>query len=290
MGNKRVHINECQYGLMLEYYGIPNNIDNLVDYIINEVNSKWVNGNYDSFIVPFDGLPLGYLEVCATSMNLRASYGIPKDSNKACMIFINPDRVLNSNDNGSTFHATLVHELTHMIEDVGRRRNDIGGLGDEMTRVGHMKAFDNVIRYGILRDDNKSYSVIEKAVNMVIYLGVGFERNARNAAMFTKLRDLPSGSIRSYDDGIKFLRSTTEYSRYERSIASAWYLINLTDDNDKKCALRAVRQCSDYKFKTWVSFRRWLKQFIRRYEGKMNSIIPKMINDVINDNNGMENH
>lgn len=34
MGNKKVHINECQYGLMLEYYGIPNNI---IPKMINDV-------------------------------------------------------------------------------------------------------------------------------------------------------------------------------------------------------------------------------------------------------------
>ena len=284
--NRKVYINEGQCKLIMEYYGLPNNIDDVVDFIIGKVNQMWGNGNYDSFTIPFNGLPFGYLEVRPTTMNLRASYVIPPIYfNKPCVILINPDRVLNGeNEEGYTFHATLVHELTHMIEDIGRRGSSENGLGDEMTRIGHMKAFDNVIKNGVLRDDNKSYGSIEKAVNRVIYHGVGFERNARNAAMFTKLKDLPAGSIRSYDDAIRFLRSTGEYSRYERSVACAWFLVNLTDEADQMRALYAVRQCSDYRFKNWNSFRKWLKQFIRRYENKMNTIIPKMINHVINGN------
>lgn len=269
--------------LIMEYYGIPNGIDRIVGIITSDVNTRWhIGGDNMPFPVTFKGVPLGYIIVCPTNENLRASYAIPNNLNKPCVIFINPDNVLGDNDNGNTFHATLVHELTHMIEDIGRRKSSEYGLGSEMLRTGHMKAFDNVIRNGMLKDDNKSYSSIEKAVNRVIYYGIGFERNARNAGMFTKLMDLPIGTIKTYEDGIKFLRSTIEYQRYERSIASAWYLVNLSDDNDKANALYAVSKCSDYKFRNWNHFHKWLMQYIRKYENKMNNVIPKVINHVIN--------
>ena len=282
--NRKIYVSEGQCRLIREYYGLPNNIDSFANYVMDEIRRRWSDSwEYETFNIPYDGLPLGYLEVRPTSMNLRACYGMPPvSSGKPCVLFINPE-ILFSNKKDATFHATLVHELTHMIEDVGRRGSSEGGLGDELSRVGYSKTFDNVIGKDMLSDKNKSnYTSIEKAVNRVLFYGVGFERNARNAAMFTKLRDLPAGSIRTYNDAIKFLRSTVEYSRYERAVASAWYLVNLSDVVDQMCALYVVRECSDYRFRNWNHFRKWLKQFINRYENKMRTIIPKMINHVIN--------
>lgn len=285
--NKKVYVSEGQCRLIREYYGLPNNIDKLVDYIIGEIKRRWSDGRNDSFVVPCDGLPYGLLDVHATNSNVRACYAMPsKTQNLPCALLIWPG-VLSGEDGEDgghdTLHSTMVHELTHMIEDVGRRRSNEEGLGAELERIGYPKSFNNVINNRMFSKANKgNYSSIERAVNKVIYYGVGFERNARNAAMFTKLRDLPAGSIRTYKDAIEFLRSTKEYIRYESTLASAWYLVNLTDENDKVEALRVVGECSDYKFRNWNHFRKWLKQFINRYENKMDTIIPKMINHVIN--------
>ena len=281
---RKVYISEGQCHLLREYYGIPNGIDDLVDEIMGEVKSRWANGEYYAFTLPMDGLPLGCISICPTDMNVRACYAMPPvDMWKPCILFIRPEIVFDDSDDDATLHATMVHELTHMFEDIGRRRSDKNGLGGELERIGYPKVFDNVIRDRMFSKENKNkYTAIERAVNKVMFYGVGFERNARNAAMFTKLKDLPVGRIKTYDDAIKFLRSTTEYGRYESAIASAWYLVNLTDVNDKVKALNAVSQCSDYVFKNWNMFYKWLKRFIKRYENKMNNIIPKMINYVIN--------
>jgi hypothetical protein len=281
---KKIYINEGQCKLLVEYYGIPNGIDSLADKIIGEVKYRWHNGSYDDFSISVNGLPLGYLLIRPTMMNVRACYAMPPaDMNKPCILFIYPEIIFNDSDDDATFHATMVHELTHMFEDIGRRRSSKNGLGGELTRIGYPKVFNNVIRDKMFSKENEDkYTAIERAVNKVMFYGVGFERNARNAAMFTKLKDLPIGRIKTYDDAIKFLRSTTEYGRYESAIASAWYLVNLTDVNDKLKALNVVSQCSDYVFKNWNMFYKWLKRFIKRYENKMNNIIPKMINYVIN--------
>lgn len=281
---RKVYISEGQCHLLREYYGIPNGIDDLVDEIIGEVKSRWANGEYDAFTLPIDGLPLGYISIRPTTMNVRACYAMPPaDMNKSCILFIYPDIIFDDSDGDATLHATMVHELTHMFEDIGRRRSDKNGLGGELTRIGYPKVFDNVIMDRMLAKENEgNYSSVERAVNRVIFYGTGFERNARNAAMFTKLKDLPPGRIKTYDDAIRFLRSTTEFNRYERSVASAWFLVNLTDAKKQAEALSAVSQCSDYKFRNWNDFRKWLKGFIRRYEDKMKRVIPKMINHVIN--------
>ena len=93
---------------------------------------------------------------------------------------------------------------------------------------------------------------------------------------------MTSWIVVTYDDAIRFLRSTTEFNRYERSVASAWFLVNLTDAKKQAEALSVVSQCSNYKFRNWNDFRKWLKGFISRYEDKMKRVIPKMINHVIN--------
>ena len=273
--------------LIREYYGRPNGIDALADQLSDEIRVRWQNnekGEYTPFTIDYDGLPLGYLLIRPTNLNVRAVYAVPPSHlNRPCELRINPNNFLGDERDGRTIHATLVHELTHMFEDIGRRRTDIEGFGGEIERTGHMRAFNNVIKNGVLKDDNKDEdSAVERAVARVIYYGVGFERNARNAAMFTKLMDLPAGTIRSYKDAINFLRSTVEYQHYERSVACAWYLVNLTDEDKKAEALSYVSNYSYYRFKNWNDFRKWLKQFIRRYEDKMHTVIPKMINHVIN--------
>lgn len=282
--NKKVYIREGQCRLLREYYGLPNGIDSLVDKIMGEVKSRWANGMYDEFTIPVNGLPLGYIEIRPTTMSVRACYAMPPSGRyRPCILFIRPEIVFDDSDEDATFHATIVHELTHMIEDIGRRKSEDDGLGGEIEKIGYPKAFDNVIRDRMFDEKNKDkYSAVVRAVNRVIFYGVGFERNARNAAMFTKLKDLPAGRIKTYDDAIRFLRSTTEFERYERSVASAWFLINLTNAEKQQEALIAVERCSNYKFKNWNHFRKWLKQFIRRYEDKMKRVIPKMINHVIN--------
>ena len=279
--------------LIREYYGRPNGIDAFADQLSDEIRVRWQNnekGEYTPFTIDCDGLPYGYLIIRPTKLNLRAAYAVPPSYlNKPCELHINPDIFLGyeGESDDSTIHATLVHELTHMFEDIGRRRTDIEGFGGEIERTGHMRAFNSVIKNGVLKKDNKNeHSQVERAVARVIYYGVGFERNARNAAMFTKLMDLPAGTIKSYEDAIKFLRSTVEYQHYERSVACAWYLVNLTDDDKKAEALSYISYYSYYRFKNWNDFRKWLKQFIRRYEDKMNNVIPKMINHVINKNGG----
>ena len=281
---RKVYISEGQCRLLREYYGLPNDIDSLVDKIMGEVRYRWANGEYDSFTLPIDGLPLGYISIRPTTMNVRACYAMPPaDMWKPCILFIRPEIVFDDSDEDATLHATMVHELTHMFEDIGRRRSNEDGLGAELERLGYPKTFDNVIRDRMFAKENEgNYSGVERAVNRVMFYGAGFERNARNAAMFTKLKDLPPGRIKTYDDAIKFLRSTTEFNRYERSVASAWFLVNLTDAKKQVEALSVVSQCSNYKFKNWNDFRKWLKGFIRRYEDKMKRVIPKMINHVIN--------
>ena len=270
--------------LLREYYGIPNGIESFVDKIMSEVKSRWADGEYDSFTLPMDGLPLGYISIRPTTMNVRACYAMPPSSRyRPCILFIRPEIVFDDSDEDATLHATMVHELTHMFEDIGRRRSNEDGLGAELERLGYPKTFDNVITYRMFDKENEdNYSDVERAVNRVMFYGAGFERNARNAAMFTKLKDLPPGRIKTYDDAIKFLRSTTEFNRYERSVASAWFLVNLTDAKKQAEALSVVSQCSNYKFRNWNGFRKWLKGFIRRYEDKMKRVIPKMINHVIN--------
>lgn len=264
--------------LLREYYGIPNGIESFADDIVDIVRKKWGSGIYNEFYLPFDGVPYGYIVIRPTDMNVRAYYAAP--DNGCCALYINPKIVLGKNDDADvSFHATVVHELTHMIEDMGRRKNG-GSLGDEANKIS--KAFKNVIVNDMVNGNKYKYTAIERAVNKVIYYGVAFERNARNAAIFTKLKDLPPGSIRTYDDAIRFLRSTTEFITYERSVASAWFLVNLDNEVDKEDALYAVSKCSDYKFKNWNHFRKWLKGFINRYEDKMKRVIPKMINHVIN--------
>ena len=278
--------------LIREYYGRPNGFDALADQLSDEIRVRWQDnekGEYTPFTIDCNGLPLGYLLIRPTNLNVRAAYAVPPSYlNKPCELLINPNNFLGDESDGRTIHATLVHELTHMFEDIGRRRTDIEGFGGEIERTGHMRAFNNVIKNGVLKDDNKDeHSAVERAVARVIYYGVGFERNARNAAMFTKLMDLPAGTIKSYKDAINFLRSTVEYQHYERSVACAWYLVNLTDENDKAEALSYVSNYSYYHFKNWNDFRKWLKGFIRRYENKMNTVIPKMINYVINKGNNI---
>jgi len=282
--NKKVYIREGQCRLLREYYGLPNGIDSLVDKIMSEVKSRWANGMYDEFTLPVNGLPLGYISIRPTTMSVRACYAMPPSGRyRPCILFIRPEIVFDDSDEDATFHATIVHELTHMIEDIGRRKSEDDGLGGEIEKIGYPKAFDNVIRDRMFDEKNKDkYSAVVRAVNRVIFYGVGFERNARNAAMFTKLKDLPAGRIKTYDDAIRFLRSTTEFERYERAVASAWFLVNLTNAEKQQEALIAVERCSNYKFKNWNHFRKWLKQFIRRYEDKMKRVIPKMINHVIN--------
>lgn len=276
--------------LIREYYGRPNGIDALADQLSDEIRVRWQNnenGGYMPFTISCNGLPFGYLYVRPTNLEVRAAYAVPPSyMNRPCELHINP-KYFFDNVNDSTIHATLVHELTHMFEDIGRRRTDIEGFGGEIERTGHMRAFNNVIKNGVLDKENKNnHSEVERAIAAVIYYGVGFERNARNAAMFTKLMDLPAGTIKTYDDAIKFLRSTIEYKRYEKTVAYARYLVNLTNETDKAEALSLVSNYSYYRFKNWNDFRKWLKGFIRRYEDKMNSVIPKMINHVINKNGG----
>lgn len=183
-------------------------------------------------------------------------------------------------------YASLVHELTHMYEDVKRYTKGFGGMQGEMNRIGHDLAYEKVITQGATLRDNTKYTPVQKAAYKVVYYFTSFEKNARNAAMYAKLKDAYSkGMIKNYKEALKFIQSTTEYQRYENTIASAYHLLSLKEERKQLQVLRAAFIASNHNIMTWKPFRKWLKNNIVRYERKMNEIVPKMISYVMNQNN-----
>ena len=282
--SKRIHINECQQRLIMEYYGIPNGIEAFADEIIDGIEGRLDldNVTFNSFILPFNGLPYDMVRIYPTNSNVRASYGIPHDGG-ICVIFVNPRNYIERMGSDESFKSTLVHELTHMIEDVNRRRHGIGSLGDEIVSKGHMKAFDNVINKGMLRKGSSNYAIsqIERDVNKVMYYGIPFERNARNASLFKSLKDFFYGKNPSYDDVMEYIMNSREYYLYDVFMIAANRLLSLSDESAKNEALGIIRNCSNYRFRNWNHFSKWLKWCKYRYEKKWKSIIPKMINYII---------
>jgi hypothetical protein len=277
-------VSESVRSLLSERYGIPNGIGSLADSILYHTRERWNNGDVTPFLLKCNLVPRGHIVIYPTKKNVRAAYGAqPVDADKPCYLFINPSIINDNDEEGSTFRATLIHELTHLVEDMGRQKS--GGLAGEIDRIGHEKAFNNVLGDRMLDDNKDKYTKIERDVNRAVFYGASFERNARNAAMFAKLRDVPRGSIKTYQDALNFVKSTKEYMYLDCYITSVNRLLSLTKEDDKKLAMDALEKASNYHFKNWNQFCSWLRRNEERYRNKMRTMIPKMIAAVMQEVN-----
>lgn len=156
----------------------------------------------------------------------------------------------------------IVHELTHALQDCGLSHSG-KRLQSQNDNTGYGKYAGN---------QECGYA---KSVADLLYFFNYFERGAYMAQLASYLREYQGkfGSIRELLD---YLYDTPIYRHYAELLKDADFLINNIPERHKQKVLDAANNLSNYDFKRYGDFARYLKNAEYKVRTKLNQLIPKI--------------
>ena len=177
--------------------------------------------------------------------------------------------VININPNMTNFYdirVALMHELMHGYEDWCRRANNAESVLDNQKKIGYFKN----INYR-----NEDLTDIEKIVNKFLYRMNDTERNAYIGQIKGEL-DTCNLTFNSVSDVLDFLKNLPAYKRYEYVFQMGEWLCNVTDVTVQQKILDATKKMSNYGFRNYANFAKWVRDKLYNYQRKFNTMFSRM--------------
>lgn len=164
----------------------------------------------------------------------------------------------------------LCHELTHAYEDLMLQRRGMS-IGKRAEAAGYYLTANGLF------DEN---ALKQNICRMLYYLGHD-EFIAYMASLKAEMMQ-NTQTFRSVEDAYRFLKSTSLYKMYEKTLKDAERLTHIKDIQVRRMVLDVVKQNSGYNFKSYRQFCGWLKRNVFSFDRKIKSIVPKMAADILN--------
>ena len=102
-----------------------------------------------------------------------------------------------------------------------------------------------------------------------------FERNAYIAQIKGELEACDK-SFWDIKDAFDFIKTTIPYRNYQKIFSFCSELCDIDDNKIQKNILDYISELSNYKFKTYGHFIKWLNTKMNNYQRKFNNILPKI--------------
>ena len=277
------YINSSQQYILLEKYGIYNGCEDLVNFIIKKIKSKY-NHKEGTYIIEIKNNQLTFNNVFFKILNLHiefkknittnGEYNLNSKFDKDSLLINNVKIQLNLNvlNWEKDIRQILYHELIHAWDDYNSYLQNKGGLLNIIK-----PSYNNYIK-GKLSTDN-----IKQILSDILYHLDDIEKNSYIAELRGDLesyKETIHGPQEAYNiiknsvayknimtskDIIDGLKNNEYNNEIKQKIYSAYKELNNVDWTDNKIMKKLIYQ-------------------IESYIKKMNKIIPKMCLDFLNNN------
>lgn len=252
--------------LLMEEYGEFKGCESLASEITRTIKQKAKASIYNFSYHPKNGLFINELEIELTigslcSYELAKSHFNGKGLYEPLYLTIGVDSLADG-----TIKSAIMHELTHAYEDYMRHSHGAESLKDKTRKIGYGK---NPI------DMADTYDNFKKIVSFILYHINDFERNAYIAKIKGICYDY-NERFDSITQALEWVKTTVPYHNYKIIFSWGETLCNETDPTRQEEILEYVRELSNYDFKTYKRFAKWLEKKINDYKRKFDNIIPKI--------------
>lgn len=164
----------------------------------------------------------------------------------------------------------ICHELTHAEEDAGLSRRG-ASITDKALRTGYKK------KTGVDNLDRHSLGVL---MQNIFYKLTDFERNAYMAQFKATLMSTKERFV-SVDDVYRWLKRQDIYKSYRKLMRDIDMLVRVDNVALKSGLVEFSKLFSDYDFKDFASFKRWLLRKKKQIRRKFNTNIPKIVAEYV---------
>ncbi len=258
---------------LLESYGVFPGCEDTARYIADKIfqsNSGVGISFYAAPLIKFTD----FIKVCMTDVDNPAFYApfesvfnADEGKFKSISIYLNK-QVTKSED----IVRLMMHELTHAYQDYNLRLQgkDITG---EVDKVGYNFTHQNIDSES---NDRRNIAIMLYQLNL-------YERGAFITQIKDEVNRMEGMHFSTVNDAIRYVKETNSYKRYVRlRKAVDTYVDKNWDDVIKEHFLSIANDVSDYNFKNYNEFYRYVKTVSGRLFKKVETFIPKLICDKIN--------
>ena len=165
------------------------------------------------------------------------------------------------------FCVLFAHELQHAYEDYNLKQKDDSIL-NKAEKSGYNKNY---------LVDLKSSNAIIKWITFIIYNFNKFERNAYVVEISKELETLiKNNKTHSINDVLQIVRKTSAYRNFEILFKFCDMFSKVEDKKTQIFVLNVVNEKSNLSFNTFNQFVKWLQENKRKWQNKLNNIVPKI--------------
>lgn len=168
--------------------------------------------------------------------------------------------------------SILMHELTHAYQDYNLRAKNIN-VADNMKNNGYFRAIDTI----------KNKQGVEKHIAEFFYYLNSLENGADITDFHARLKQAENKTFETISDAIEFIKKSQVYKDYKvLQEISEWITNNCSTKNSKDAILNAANSISNYKFKSYNGFVKWMKTRVYKVIRKVEEVIPKIACEKLN--------